>query len=162
MGVTPPPGADAVWVPVMYTVNSLRRISLGPTVTLCQERCSPCRTFSLAWLASMQIYWTQKVRLHKERFQLPQDWFRTPTWPSWRHVKIVNHRQGLDICYTHLCVRFWDRHVSLLEMFVKGELTAAFAFHEKEINYSSSSSSIAYLGALSRQKRELTINALLR
>ena len=32
-------------------------------------------------------------------------------------------------------------------MFVKGELTAAFAFHEKEINYnSSSSSSIAYLG----------------
>jgi len=47
-------------------------------------------------------------------------------------------------------------------MFVKGELTAAFAFHEKEINYSSSSSSIAYLGALSRQKRELTINALLR
>jgi len=43
-------------------------------------------------------------------------------------------------------------------MFVKGELTAAFAFHEKEIKYSS----IAYLGALSRQKRELTINALLR
>ena len=58
------------------------------------------RVFSLTWSASMQIYWNKRKRLHKKRVQLPQDWFRTPTWPSfhcfgtpiwppWRHVKTL-------------------------------------------------------------------------
>ena len=58
------------------------------------------RVFSLTWPASMQIYWNKRKRLHKKRVQLPQDWFRTPTWrpshcfgtpicPPWRHVKTL-------------------------------------------------------------------------
>ena len=58
------------------------------------------RVFSLTWSASMQIYWNKRKRLHKKRVQLPQDWFGTPTWPSfhcfgtpiwppWRHVKTL-------------------------------------------------------------------------
>ena len=39
------------------------------------------RVFSLTWPASMQIYRNKRKRLHKKRVQLPQDWFRTPTWP---------------------------------------------------------------------------------
>ena len=57
--------------------------------------------FSLTWLASMQIYWNKRKRLHKKRVQLPQDWFGTPTWlpfhcfgspiwPPWHHVKTLN------------------------------------------------------------------------
>ena len=40
------------------------------------------RVFSLTWPASMQIYRNKRKRLHKKRVQLPQDWFRTPTWAS--------------------------------------------------------------------------------
>ena len=47
------------------------------------------RVFSLTWPASMQIYWNKRKRLHKKRVQLPQDWFGTPTWPPWRHVKTL-------------------------------------------------------------------------
>ena len=32
------------------------------------------RAFSLTWLASRQIYWNKRKRLHKKRLQLPQDW----------------------------------------------------------------------------------------
>ena len=39
------------------------------------------RVFSLTWPASMQVYRNKRKRLHKKRVQLPQDWFRTPTWP---------------------------------------------------------------------------------
>ena len=57
--------------------------------------------FLLTWPASMQIYWNERERLHKKRVQLPQDWFRTQTWPPfhyfgtqiwppWRHVKTHN------------------------------------------------------------------------
>ena len=35
------------------------------------------RVFSLTWLASMQIYWNKRKRLHKKRVQLPEDWFGT-------------------------------------------------------------------------------------
>ena len=45
--------------------------------------------FSLRWPASMQICWNKRKRLHKKRVQLPQDWFGTPTWPPWRHVKTL-------------------------------------------------------------------------
>ena len=45
--------------------------------------------FSLTWPAFMQIYWNKRKRLHKKRIQLPQDWFGTPTWPPWRHVKTL-------------------------------------------------------------------------
>ena len=48
------------------------------------------RVFSLTWPASMQIYWNKRKRLHKKRVQLPQDWFGTPTWPPWRHVKTLH------------------------------------------------------------------------
>ena len=58
------------------------------------------RAFSLAWPASMQIYWNKRKRLHKKRIQLPQDCLATPTWPPfncfgtpiwspWRHVKTL-------------------------------------------------------------------------
>ena len=47
------------------------------------------RVFSLTWPAYMQIYWNKRKRLHKKRVQLPEDWFGTPTWPPWRHVKIL-------------------------------------------------------------------------
>ena len=48
-----------------------------------------CRVFSLTWPAYMQIYWNKRKRLHKKRVQLPPDWFGTPTWPPWRHVKTL-------------------------------------------------------------------------
>ena len=35
----------------------------------------------------MQIYWNKRKCLHKKRVQLPGDWFGTPIWPPWRHVK---------------------------------------------------------------------------
>ena len=58
------------------------------------------RVFSLTWPASMQIYGNKRKRLHKKRVQLPQDWFRTPTWLPfhcfgtpiwlpWRHMKTL-------------------------------------------------------------------------
>ena len=47
------------------------------------------RAFSLTWLASMQIYGNKRTWLHKKRDQLPQDWFGTPTWPPWHHVKTL-------------------------------------------------------------------------
>ena len=54
------------------------------------------------WPASMQIYWNKRKRLHQKRVQFPQDWFGTPTWPSfycfgtsiwqpWRHVKTLSN-----------------------------------------------------------------------
>ena len=57
--------------------------------------------FSLMWPASMQIYWKKRKPLNKKRVQLPQDWFETPTWPPWRHVKTL---------YTgRLCPMVWPR-----------------------------------------------------
>ena len=41
------------------------------------------RVFSLTWPAFMQIDWNKR----KKRVQLPEDWFGTPIWPPWRHVK---------------------------------------------------------------------------
>ena len=60
--------------------------------------CLNNRVFSLTWPASMQICWNKRKRLRNKRVQLPEDWFRTPTWPSfhcfgtpiwlpWRYVK---------------------------------------------------------------------------
>ena len=62
---------------------------------------SPYWVFSLTWLTSGQICWNKRMRLHKKRVQLPQDWFATQTWPPfhcfgtqiwppWRHVKTHN------------------------------------------------------------------------
>ena len=60
--------------------------------------------FSLTWPAFMQIYWNKRKRLHKKRVQLSQDWFRTPSWPPWRHVKtLYTHfiaMIGLSDCQT--------------------------------------------------------------
>ena len=56
--------------------------------------------FSRRWPASMLIYLNKRKHLHEKRVQLPQDWFRTltwppfhcfgtPIWPPWRHVKML-------------------------------------------------------------------------
>ena len=37
----------------------------------------------------MQIYWNKRKSLHKKRVQLPQDLFGIPTWPPWRHEKML-------------------------------------------------------------------------
>ena len=37
----------------------------------------------------MQIYWNKIKCLHKKRVQLPEDWYGTPIWPPWRHVKTL-------------------------------------------------------------------------
>ena len=50
--------------------------------------------FSITWLASMQIYWNKRKRLHKKRVQLPKDCFGTPIWPPWRHVKTLYWSSG--------------------------------------------------------------------
>ena len=47
------------------------------------------RVLSLTWPASMQIYCNKRKRLHKKRFQLPEELFRKPIWPPWRHVKTL-------------------------------------------------------------------------
>ena len=47
------------------------------------------RAFSLTWSTSMQIYWKKRTFLNKKRVQLSQDWFGTPIWPPWRHVKTL-------------------------------------------------------------------------
>ena len=63
-------------------------------------RLSQIERFQLTWPTSMLIYWNKTKFLHKKRFQLPQDWFGTPTWPPfhcfgtliwppWRHVKTL-------------------------------------------------------------------------
>ena len=47
------------------------------------------RVFPLTWPASLQIYCNKRNPLHNKRFQLPEDWFGTPIWPPWRHVKTL-------------------------------------------------------------------------
>ena len=54
----------------------------------------------------MQIYWSKRKRLHKKRVQLPEDWFGTPTWPPWRHVKGFPksvHILGMPVLYRLIC-----------------------------------------------------------
>ena len=68
------------------------------------------RVFSLTWPASMQICWNKRKRLHKKRFQLPEDLSGTPIWPPWRHVKtlycyrsctrLYSEGKGLPLCST--------------------------------------------------------------
>ena len=61
--------------------------------------------FSRRWPASMLIYLNKRKHLYEKKVLLPQDWFRTPTWPPfhcfgtpiwppWRHVKML---------YKHIC-----------------------------------------------------------
>ena len=70
------------------------------------------RVFSLTWLASMQIYWNKRKRLHKKRSQFPEDWFGAPTWPPfhcfgtplwppWRHVKTL-YRIDINLIHNTL------------------------------------------------------------
>ena len=53
------------------------------------------KRFSLTWPASMQSYGNKRNCLLKKRDQLPQDWFGTPTWPPWRHVKPIFRRMAM-------------------------------------------------------------------
>ena len=59
------------------------------------------KAFSLTWLASMQIYWNKRKRLHKKGFNSHMSGLGhqhgrrlivlngTPIWPPWRHVKTL-------------------------------------------------------------------------
>ena len=86
------------------------------------------RVFSLTWLASMQIYWNKRKRLHKKRVQFPEDWFGTPTWPPfhcfgtpiwppWRHVKtLYKWVQQAMVCDLAVIGGFWYVwHVSVFQ-----------------------------------------------
>ena len=75
----------------------------------------------------MQIYWSKRKRLHKKRVQLPEDWFGTPTWPSfhcfrtpiwppWRHV--ITPYMGT--CRNHDKYRTMSMHNLMFIMFATG------------------------------------------
>ena len=51
------------------------------------------RAFSITfpWSAIVQIYWNERKCLHKNKGQLPQDWFGTPTWPLLRDAIMAGH-----------------------------------------------------------------------
>ena len=70
-------------------VHPLLRKILDPPLVKAQKRKLFNKVFSLTRPASMQIYWNKRKRLPKKRVQLPQNWFGTPTWPLWRHVKTL-------------------------------------------------------------------------
>ena len=67
--------------------NTQHRTFVG--IVKAQKRKLFNKVFSLTRPASMQIYWNKRKGLHKKRVQLPQNWFGTPTWPLWRHVKTL-------------------------------------------------------------------------
>ena len=80
------------------------------------------RAFSLTWPASMQIYGNKRKCLHKEREQLPQDWFGTPPiWPPWRHVKTlhsawiasINQRKSCAFMTSCPPYEVWSRGVEI-------------------------------------------------
>ena len=53
------------------------------------------------WPAYMQIYCNKRKRLHKERVQLPEDWFGTPTWPPLHCLRTPIehfHSRGQHLC----------------------------------------------------------------
>ena len=58
-------------------IHVLRIISLTKSITFIANN----RAFSVTCPASMQINWNKRKGLRKKRFQLPEDWFGTPTWP---------------------------------------------------------------------------------
>ena len=64
--------------PIVFLTFSLSSASLDLKVPINGKKRH--RVFSLTWPASLQIYWNKGKRLHRERVQLPQDWFGTPTW----------------------------------------------------------------------------------
>ena len=70
------------------------------------------RAFLLTWSASMQIYWNKRKRLHKKRVRIPRDWFGTPIWPPWRHVKILypfDLGKMIQWLYLRVRIRIADR-----------------------------------------------------
>ena len=70
--------------------NSKQNMGYGTFWTaLTNHTKSEFMRFSLTWSASMQIYLNKRKPLHNKRVQLPEDWFRTPIWPPWRHVKTL-------------------------------------------------------------------------
>ena len=58
----------------------------------------------------MQIYWNKIRCLHKKRVQLPEDWYGTPVWPPWRHVKLLyssNRYKLIKYQVTFCSGKFW-------------------------------------------------------
>ena len=51
------------------------------------------RAFSLTWPASVQICGNKRNCLHKNRVQLSQDLFGTPTWPPFNFI-VSEHQYG--------------------------------------------------------------------
>ena len=64
------------------------------------------RVFSLTWLASMQIYWNKRKRLHKKKVQLPEDCFGTPTWPPFHCFGTPIWPPWLHVKTLYICVDF--------------------------------------------------------
>ena len=60
-----------------------------------------------------------------KRIQLPQDWFRTPTWPPWRHVKTLFRPNWQYCCHSAIAhwgslivwitYRFWATYRKVLD-----------------------------------------------
>ena len=99
------------------------------------------RVFSLRWPASIQIYWNKRKRLHKKRVQLPQDWFgtptlppfhcfRTPIWPTWRHVKTL-YKNAIHRVISRNCSQIFTNE-GLLAVYI-GMLRRARERHEGEL-----------------------------
>ena len=66
----------------------------------------------------MQSYWHKRKRIHEKRFQLPWDWFGTPTWPPFycfRRQQLGRREVMCKRLYTCRVMRF-DR-TSMTEVF---------------------------------------------
>ena len=89
----------------------------------------------------MQIYGNKRRRLHKKRDQLPQDWFGTPIWPPWRHVKTLYWiiygyhfiRSTLHIVYSHLKIIliYCSSRTVLSRLIISSEFCVIFHFLRK-------------------------------
>ena len=81
-------------------INSLKFFSFSNckirrASTTCKEliRKSRCLPFVWAYFTHVASIYAnlldKRKRVHKKRVHLPEDWFGTPTWPPWRHVKTI-------------------------------------------------------------------------
>ena len=102
-------------------------------------RSSKDRASSRTWPASRQIYWNKRRHLQKNRVQLSQDWFGTPTWPPfycfgtliwppWRQVKTLHRpfdhsskhlldKNVQNVTFDHQCKRFTFNVTAIKEPF---------------------------------------------
>ena len=83
----------------------------------------------------MQSYWNSFF-LAKKRVQLPEDWYGTPIWPPWRHVKTLyssNCYKLIKYQVTFCSEKFWIiRPRVLINLFT---LLSHFLFFNHIANY---------------------------